>query len=396
MGSAYALERGDIFTPLIRNLGAIFVRGGQPRDVLCPVHGQGDRAHRRPRPQHALRLDHRGRQHAVGDLDARGHGPHPGGRRHRRAHAGHGARWPSPGSATAAPPPAPSTRGSTSPACRRRPSSLIVENNKWAYSTPTAKQTANTALRGPRPRLRLLRRAGGRQRRAGRVRGHPAARSSARARGRGPDPDRGRHHAHARPRRARRHEVRAARSMLEEWAKQGPDRRATSGGSLASGIATPGELDGDRGRARRARSQEDLAWAEASPMPDPETGLVRRLRRPRGRAARAARWSRSGSGGRAAPDGGPHLPRGHPPGHARGDGARPARLRHRRGRRHLRRRLPRHRRVPRALRRDAGHRHADQRVRDRRRLHRRRAHGHAARSRRCSSSTSSPAASTSS
>jgi len=35
VGSAYALGRGDIFTPLIRNLGAIFVRGGKPRDVFC-------------------------------------------------------------------------------------------------------------------------------------------------------------------------------------------------------------------------------------------------------------------------------------------------------------------------------------------------------------------------
>src|SRR5260221_5650892 len=35
VGAAYALERGDIFTPLIRNLGAIFVRGGQPRHVFA-------------------------------------------------------------------------------------------------------------------------------------------------------------------------------------------------------------------------------------------------------------------------------------------------------------------------------------------------------------------------
>ena len=35
VGSAYALERGDIFTPMIRNLGAIFVRGGRPRDVFA-------------------------------------------------------------------------------------------------------------------------------------------------------------------------------------------------------------------------------------------------------------------------------------------------------------------------------------------------------------------------
>ena len=35
VGSAYALERGDIFTPLIRNLGAIFVRGARPREVFA-------------------------------------------------------------------------------------------------------------------------------------------------------------------------------------------------------------------------------------------------------------------------------------------------------------------------------------------------------------------------
>src|SRR5438552_11430989 len=35
VGSAYALERGDIFIPVIRDLGAIFVRGGRPRDVFA-------------------------------------------------------------------------------------------------------------------------------------------------------------------------------------------------------------------------------------------------------------------------------------------------------------------------------------------------------------------------
>src|SRR5262245_55592677 len=35
VGAAYALERGDIFTPLIRNLGAIFVRGARPREVFA-------------------------------------------------------------------------------------------------------------------------------------------------------------------------------------------------------------------------------------------------------------------------------------------------------------------------------------------------------------------------
>src|SRR3954463_14993534 len=35
VGSAYALERGDIFIPVIRNLGAILVRGGKARDLFA-------------------------------------------------------------------------------------------------------------------------------------------------------------------------------------------------------------------------------------------------------------------------------------------------------------------------------------------------------------------------
>ena len=42
IGSAYALERGDIFTPLIRNLGAILVRGGSPHDIFCQYMAKAD------------------------------------------------------------------------------------------------------------------------------------------------------------------------------------------------------------------------------------------------------------------------------------------------------------------------------------------------------------------
>src|SRR3954451_10687271 len=35
VGSAYALERGDIFIPMIRHLGAILVRGGKARDLFA-------------------------------------------------------------------------------------------------------------------------------------------------------------------------------------------------------------------------------------------------------------------------------------------------------------------------------------------------------------------------
>src|SRR5688572_16071931 len=53
VGAAYALERGDVFAPLIRDLGAVFVRGGKPRDVLAqylarevgPTHGRDINIH---------------------------------------------------------------------------------------------------------------------------------------------------------------------------------------------------------------------------------------------------------------------------------------------------------------------------------------------------------------
>ena len=150
VGSAYALERGDIFTPLIRNLGAIFVRGGQPRDVFAQYMATARRAHPRPRPQHPLRLALRGGQHARRHLDARATwsrswpgaviaermkgkthgGPHLDRRRRhldRRLPRGVQPRLRAEGSR----------------------SSLIVENNKWAYSTPTAQADGQHALRGP-------------------------------------------------------------------------------------------------------------------------------------------------------------------------------------------------------------------------------------------------------
>ena len=111
VGSAYALERGDIFTPLIRNLGAIFVRGGQPRDVLAQYMAKATGPTRgRDLNIHFGWLTEDGSD-AVGDLDARRHGPHPGRAPSSPSACRASARWPSTGSATAARPPAPSTRG---------------------------------------------------------------------------------------------------------------------------------------------------------------------------------------------------------------------------------------------------------------------------------------------
>ena len=110
VGSAYALERGDIFTPADPQPGRDLRAGRPAARRPRPVHGQGHRAHRRPRPQHPLRLALRGGRmpsviSMLGDMV-----PILVGRRPGRAHAGQDARWPSTGSATAAPPPAPSTR----------------------------------------------------------------------------------------------------------------------------------------------------------------------------------------------------------------------------------------------------------------------------------------------
>ncbi len=43
VGSAYALDRrkGDILSPLIRNLGSMLVQGARPVRDPAPVHGQG-------------------------------------------------------------------------------------------------------------------------------------------------------------------------------------------------------------------------------------------------------------------------------------------------------------------------------------------------------------------
>ena len=90
---------------------------------------------------------------------------------------------------------------------------------------------------------------------------------------------------------------------------------------------------------------------------------------------RCRRWSwceRSASGARD------HLPGGDPPGAVRRDGARRAGVRHGRGRRRLRRRVQGHRGADRQVRREAGDRHADLRGGDRRLRDRRVLHGHAA------------------
>ena len=89
----------------------------------------------------------------------------------------------------------------------RLPVVFVLENNRFAYSTPNELEFAVDPVRA-REGLRVPGRERRRQRRRGGLRGRPGRRR-ARPGGRGPDADRVPDDAHARPRRPRRHELRA-------------------------------------------------------------------------------------------------------------------------------------------------------------------------------------------
>ena len=201
---------------------------------LRPVHGPRGRHHPRPRRQRALRRPHEGCVGMVSMLPdmmliATGMAMAFKLRGEQRC----AITWFGDGS---------TSRGDFHEAMnwagvQKLPVIFVLENNQYAYSTPLDQQFAvnpveRAAAYGfpgvsadgndPEAMFEAIR-----------------DRARARARRRGPDADRGRDHAHARPRRARRHEVRARPTKVEEWRAQGPDR-------------PPGQAPrGARGRHRR-------------------------------------------------------------------------------------------------------------------------------------------------
>jgi pyruvate dehydrogenase E1 component alpha subunit/2-oxoisovalerate dehydrogenase E1 component alpha subunit len=143
VGSAYALERGDIFTPLIRNLGAILVRGGRPRDILCQYMAKADSPTRgRDLNVHFGWLSEEGSMPAVismlGDMIPILAGAVLAERMKGRTTVA--LTWIGDGGTSTGA----FHEGWNFICVQRLPVVLIVENNKWAYSTPTSKQTANT------------------------------------------------------------------------------------------------------------------------------------------------------------------------------------------------------------------------------------------------------------
>ena len=145
VGSAYALDRsrGDILSPLIRNLGSMLVQGAQPLEILLQYMAKGDSLSRgRELNIHIGDLDRGfiGQISHLGDMVAIMAGvtltfklrkePRVG-----LVYVGDGAT---------------STggfhEGLNFAAVQRCPLVVIVENNGYAYSTPVAQQTAAVRL----------------------------------------------------------------------------------------------------------------------------------------------------------------------------------------------------------------------------------------------------------
>jgi pyruvate dehydrogenase E1 component alpha subunit/2-oxoisovalerate dehydrogenase E1 component alpha subunit len=269
VGASYALEYGDILTPLIRNLGAVFVRGGRPREIFCQYMARRDGpSGGRDLNTHFGWIREDGSNIAVvsmlGDMVPILTGAliaerMKGKKTVALTWIGDG------GTSTGA-----FHEGFNFACVQKAPLVVIVENNKWAYSTPTSKQAANT---------RFVERASGYGCFGSAVDGNDVLavyaatrRAIERARkGDGPtliEADTMRMRGHA------EHDDMkyVPKQQLEEWAAKDPIARYEA--HLMSAGAGQAELDAIAAGLERELEQELLA-AEASPFPDADSGLSR-------------------------------------------------------------------------------------------------------------------------
>jgi pyruvate dehydrogenase E1 component alpha subunit/2-oxoisovalerate dehydrogenase E1 component alpha subunit len=139
VGSTFALERRDIMSPLIRNLGSMLVKGAKPVEVLKQYMAKGDSPTRgRELNIHFGDLDRGfiGQISPLGDMVPVMAGvtlsfKMRGEDRVGLVYVGDGA------TSTGA-----FHEGINFAAVQKCPLVVIVENNKYAYSTPTSKQSA--------------------------------------------------------------------------------------------------------------------------------------------------------------------------------------------------------------------------------------------------------------
>jgi TPP-dependent pyruvate/acetoin dehydrogenase alpha subunit len=265
VGAAYALGPGDWMAPMIRNIGALLVRGFRPRDVLTqhmgrytsPTKGRDGTSH----------FGDLGARHVVSPISMLGDlipvmtgvamaGRTLGQKIVAMTWIGDG------GTSTGA-----FHEGMNFAAVQKAPFVLIVENNQWAYSTPTSRQVP---LRDLADRARAY--------------GIPsaivdgndvvavldAARDAVESARRGEGPVL----LEAKTMRMVGHAQHDAaeyvpRATLEEWQARDPiaryERRLTD--HTLWDAETKAALDA---RVERELA-EDLAFAEASPFPPPET-----------------------------------------------------------------------------------------------------------------------------
>jgi TPP-dependent pyruvate/acetoin dehydrogenase alpha subunit len=139
VGSTFALERRDIMSPLIRNLGSMLVKGATPLEVLRQYMARGDSPTRgRELNIHFGDLERGfiGQISPLGDMVPVMAGvtltfKMRGEKRVGLVYVGDGA------TSTGA-----FHEGINFAAVQRCPLVVVVENNRYAYSTPTDKQTA--------------------------------------------------------------------------------------------------------------------------------------------------------------------------------------------------------------------------------------------------------------
>jgi TPP-dependent pyruvate/acetoin dehydrogenase alpha subunit len=138
VGSAYALEKGDVLSPLIRNLGSMLVKGATPLEILKQYMAKGDSPTRGRELNIHFGDTERGfigQISPLGDMVPVMAGvtltfKMRGERRVGLVYVGDGA------TSTGA-----FHEGINFAAVQRCPLVVVVENNGYAYSTPTSKQT---------------------------------------------------------------------------------------------------------------------------------------------------------------------------------------------------------------------------------------------------------------
>jgi len=268
VGAAYALEEGDLMAPLIRDLGAVLVRGYTPRDCFAQYLG------RATSPtlgrDGVLHMGEIGGRGVVGGMGMLGSlisvlaGCGLAFRRLERdrvclTYIGDG------GTSTTG-----FHEGLNFAAVRKLPLVLIVENNGYAYSTPVTRQTnqPDFSTRGPAYGCPGVAVDGNDVLAVHDVTRRAILRARA---GSGPTV------IEARTFRMKGHAEHddasyVPKGLFEEWKKKDPIDRYESW-LLSEQIASEEEIR-QIGAGIEVQLDEDIRWAELSPSPAPETALL--------------------------------------------------------------------------------------------------------------------------